>query len=65
LPVLQKNLHSFPAKSLAITLPDFHNLSMRYDQFLNACETGTQRIAQAQDEISFLKQPAGVVKKVP
>jgi Ser/Thr protein kinase RdoA (MazF antagonist) len=49
-------LAGFDAKSLKITLPDFHNLSLRYQQFLAALQDGNdQRLKQAQDAIGFLK----------
>jgi Ser/Thr protein kinase RdoA (MazF antagonist) len=35
-----KNLAGFPAGQLKITLPDFHNLSLRYSQFEQALQNG-------------------------
>ncbi len=51
-----KLLSAFPVEKLQITLPDFHNLSLRYQQFLSVLETGnTERIEQCKDLISFIK----------
>jgi Ser/Thr protein kinase RdoA (MazF antagonist) len=42
--------------SLQITLPDFHNLSLRYHQFLDAIIHGNpQRIVEAKDAIAVLE----------
>src|SRR5581483_2701806 len=35
-----KLLSNFPAEKLQITIPDFHNLSLRYHQFLSAITNG-------------------------
>jgi hypothetical protein len=49
-------LSNFDANCLKITLPDFHNLSLRYHQFSAALQNGNQeRIKQSQAAISFLK----------
>ena len=49
------NLDQFDAQSLKITLPNFHNLPLRFQQFEEALANGNkQRIEQAKDEISFL-----------
>jgi Ser/Thr protein kinase RdoA (MazF antagonist) len=50
-------LSSFPVEKLQITLPDFHNLSLRYHQFSKALETGNKdRLKQSGDLIRFLKE---------
>lgn len=52
-----KLLADFPPEKLKITMPDFHNLSLRYRQFENALETGnTERIAEAAEAVVFLKK---------
>jgi len=49
-------LSNFDATGLKITLPDFHNLSLRYHQFLTALQNGnSQRILDSKDAITFLK----------
>jgi Ser/Thr protein kinase RdoA (MazF antagonist) len=57
-----KLLKDFPAEQLKITLPDFHNLSARYEQFYHACLHGNpQRIAEARNEIQFVQQQYHIV----
>ena len=57
-------LTNFNASSLQITLPDFHNLSLRYQQFLTAVNNGNpSRIAQAQEAIKYLKEHAHFVQQ--
>lgn len=52
-----KLLADFPVEKLHITLPDFHNLPLRYQQFENAVTNGNQqRISKAANTIIFLKQ---------
>lgn len=36
-------LSGFPVERLKITLPDFHNLSLRYDQFENSLKDGNKK----------------------
>jgi Ser/Thr protein kinase RdoA (MazF antagonist) len=51
-----KVLSQFEAKTLKITLPDFHNLCLRYHQFEQALMNGnTQRIEASKTAISFLQ----------
>ncbi len=53
--VFTKLLSDLPAGSLKITLPDFHNLTYRYDQFKNAIKYGNpSRIREAGETIHFL-----------
>jgi len=48
-------LSNFDASELKITLPDFHNLSLRYHQFIDAKQNGNaKRIEQSKDAITFL-----------
>ena len=49
-------LSEFPVEDLKITLPDFHNLPLRYVQFETAIKEGNkERIKQSSALISFLK----------
>jgi Ser/Thr protein kinase RdoA (MazF antagonist) len=51
-----KLLSAFPVNELKITLPHFHNLSLRYIQFETALQNGnTARTHQSADAINFLK----------
>lgn len=57
-----KMLCDFPADNLKTTLPDFHNLQLRYQQFEYACLHGnTERITEAKVEIDVLKQHKNIV----
>ncbi len=59
---LTKLLGNFPANSLKITLPDFHNLSLRYNDFIKALQNGNEeRIIKSSSEINFLKQQKQIV----
>ena len=52
-----KLLSGFNASKLKITLPDFHNLTLRYQQFELALETGNpERIEQSKGLIAAIKQ---------
>jgi thiamine kinase-like enzyme len=52
-----KLLAGFPAESLHITLPDFHNLSLRYRQFETALIHGNpDRIREAGEQIAMIRQ---------
>ena len=49
-------LDELNAKDLQITIPDFHNLTLRYQQFCNALASGNQdRIIQSENQINFLE----------
>jgi Ser/Thr protein kinase RdoA (MazF antagonist) len=51
-----KLLSDLPADRLKITLPDFHNLTYRYDQFEKAIKYGNpSRIQEAGETIHFLR----------
>jgi thiamine kinase-like enzyme len=55
-------LSGFPVDKLKITLPDFHNLSLRYSQFETAIKEGNkERIKQSASMISFLKDQEEIV----
>jgi Ser/Thr protein kinase RdoA (MazF antagonist) len=55
-------LSGFDASKLRITIPDFHNLSLRYGQFLWAIENGnSERIKESQQLINQLKNSSGIV----
>ena len=55
-------LASFPVAQLKITLPDFHNLPLRYRQFETAVINGNkERIKEATDTIFSLKQYREIV----
>ncbi len=57
-----KLLSGLNTSALKITLPDFHNLTMRYGQFENALETGNpERIVQSKDMITEIKQNKRIV----
>ncbi len=57
-----KLLSGFNTERLKITLPDFHNLSLRYRQFETAINEGDkERIAFASKLIEILKGHAGIV----
>ena len=55
-------LSGFPVDKLKITLPDFHNLPLRYSQFETAIKEGNkERIKQSAEMISFLKDQQRIV----
>ena len=55
-------LNDFDVNQLGITLPDFHNLSLRYQQFLQACEKASgARKAAAADAIAFIFDNRAIV----
>ncbi|MEO7306601.1 MAG: aminoglycoside phosphotransferase family protein, partial [Ferruginibacter sp.] len=57
-----KLLSGLDAADLKITLPDFHNLTLRYLQFENALETGNKdRIEESKDLIEAVKQNRTIV----
>src|SRR5690606_34854848 len=56
-------LDGFPVNELKVTIPDFHNLSLRYQQFLQSLQTGNAtRIASAGKEINWLQEQDYIVK---
>ena len=57
-----KLLSDFPVEKLHITLPDFHNLPLRYQQFENAIANGNkERIKESGSTIEFLKKHQDIV----
>ena len=57
-------LSGFPAEKLNITLPDFHNLPLRYAQFQAAALNGNrERIHETTQLIGFLKEQHATVEK--
>jgi hypothetical protein len=55
-------LSKFPAGNLKITLPDFHNLPLRYSQFEKAISQGNkERMREATETIQFLKKQYEIV----
>lgn len=56
-------LSNFPVEKLKTTLPDFHNLTLRYQQFLKALQTGNkQRLQQSGELIRFIKHNKTIVE---
>ncbi|MDH7461162.1 aminoglycoside phosphotransferase family protein [Chitinophagaceae bacterium 26-R-25] len=55
-------LSGIDIRELQTTIPDFHNLSLRYTQFLHALENGSQqRIKKAASLIEKVKSHEGIV----
>jgi Ser/Thr protein kinase RdoA (MazF antagonist) len=66
------NLANFDARQLQITLPDFHNLPLRFEQFKMALEKGNpQRILQCREPIrkllayGYIAETASEIAKMP
>ncbi|MDB5210466.1 MAG: aminoglycoside phosphotransferase family protein [Sediminibacterium sp.] len=59
-----KLLSGFDADSLQITLPSFHDLSYRYQQFTDALENGNkQRIEESASLIAYIKENESIVSE--
>ncbi|MGC3944977.1 MAG: aminoglycoside phosphotransferase family protein [Chryseolinea sp.] len=57
-------LSSFDAAGLHLTIPDFHNLTLRYEQFERAVNNGNaNRIADSHQLIEELRKRHGIVAK--
>jgi Ser/Thr protein kinase RdoA (MazF antagonist) len=57
-----RSLSAFNTRQLRITLPDFHNLSLRYQQFEAALNSGNHdRIKSCQPAIVFIKSQKSIV----
>lgn len=57
-----KLLSAFPVEKLQITLPDFHNLTLRYHQFEDALKSSSnERLQQSQELIHFIKANKNIV----
>lgn len=55
-------LADFPVEELKITLPEFHNLELRYEQFLSAISHGNkERINNSKDLIEYLESQKSIV----
>ena len=55
-------LSGFPIDQLKITLPDFHNLPLRYSEFETAIKEGNrERIKESTTSIHFLKEQSEIV----
>jgi Ser/Thr protein kinase RdoA (MazF antagonist) len=55
-------LSGFPVEKLKFTIPDFHNLPLRYSHFESAIQNGnTQRILEAAETINYLKDQHEIV----
>jgi Ser/Thr protein kinase RdoA (MazF antagonist) len=56
-------LSGFAVEKLQTTLPDFHNLTLMYQQFLEALEKGNQtRIRESKELIEFIKDNKDIVE---
>lgn len=57
-----KILSQFPVQQLQSTIPDFHNLSLRYQQFKHALNTENKaRLEQSSELIQFMEDNKNVV----
>ena len=57
-------LSGFDAARLHITIPSFHDLALRYQQFLQALEKGNaERIEEAKDLIVLVKELVSIVEQ--
>jgi len=57
-----KILNGFDAKQLSITIPDFHNLKLRYTQFQIACKNASaERLEKAKDSITYITENRDIV----
>lgn len=55
-------LAHFNTHNLEIPLPDFHNLALRYQQFITACKNGNlERIEETEDAIATLQSYEEIV----
>ncbi|MDP4131952.1 MAG: aminoglycoside phosphotransferase family protein [Bacteroidota bacterium] len=58
-----KMLSGFRPSHLRITLPDFHNLTLRHEQFESAIREGNpERIMESEKSIEFLQQHKGITE---
>lgn len=57
-------LNDFPVSELRVTIPDFHNLTLRYYQFLDSLKNGNpERIEEAKQEVKWLEDQQYIVQK--
>src|SRR5215204_2945664 len=62
--LFSKLLSGFDHRQLKTTIPDFHNLSLRYYQFQQAIRDGdSYRIGEAKALIDYLQQQESIVQK--
>lgn len=58
------SLKHFDARKLNITIPDFHNIGLRYHQFEKALQDGnSERINNAKESIRYLRSASGIVER--
>lgn len=59
-----KLLSDFDTTKLQITLPNFHNLQLRFKQFENSLQNGnSKRIEESKNEIEYLLAQSNIVQK--
>lgn len=58
-----RNLSGFQSENLRTTIPHFHDLELRYQQFLNVVKGGPKRIAEATAVINSLMDLNSIVKE--
>jgi len=57
-----RKLRDFPVENLKITIPNFHNLIYRYEQFRQAIQNGNpSRLQETKDDIYFLSSHDHIV----
>ncbi len=60
--LLTKNLHHMPLDGLQASIPGFHDLAWRYQQFEESLKNGNQnRIQEVAEEIEFIKSQKDLV----
>jgi Ser/Thr protein kinase RdoA (MazF antagonist) len=62
--IFTASLKDFDARKLHTTIPDFHNLGLRYQQFEKALQAGmSERIDEAKDIIKYLRSSSPIVDR--
>ena len=62
--LFSRMLSKIPVENLRYTIPDFHNLDLRYSQFNTAIVEGNpSRIVESVEEIRFIQEHDFIVKK--
>jgi len=57
-----KMLDGFKVDELNITIPNFHNLALRFEQFTNACSgASAERLENARESIRFINEQQEIV----
>ena len=60
--LLARNLAGLDMAKFEATIPDFHNLSFRFQQFQEALgKASSEKIEKAQEEVAFFMQESGIV----